>query len=189
MKLTLGTILIAVAGLVLPGTASALSITPTTGALSVTRWQGNEHTPPTIATAIAPYIGGATQQYKNNVGGAEEGALQASYNGTFGPSNADAGYGTISYVSGSIVSPTAFFLVKDGNHQPAWYLYNLTALGWTGVESLELSGFWPNQGSISHVAIYGGIGTSVPDSGTTVGLLGLGLLGFALIGRRFLALA
>jgi hypothetical protein len=40
-----------------------------------------------------------------------------------------------------------------------------------------LSNFWPNNGSISHVTIYGT--TSVPDGGSVVMMLGAALVGLA----------
>lgn len=74
-----------------------------------------------------------------------------------------------------------YLAVKDGNHTPGYYFYDLS--GWDGMESIQLLGFWPDGGAISHVSIWGGgTATSVPEPGT-LALLGLGLLGFGLVRR------
>ena len=112
--------------------------------------------------------------------------MAGSYATTFANTASDPADATITYTGGNIVGATAWLLVKDGNNNPAWYLFNLTTLGWNGTDVLQLTGFWPGSGAISHVALYGTPGTSVPDAGTTMALLGLGIgaLGFA---RRKLA--
>ena len=166
--------------------ANALPIMPSSGVLNTTRWQGPETGQAAIDAVILPIIAPSTEVYKQDVGGAESGSLAGSYQTTF---NADQSGGTIDYISGPIVSPTAYLLVKDGAQNPGWYLFNLTALGWNGTDDLVLSGFWPDQGSISHVSLYGGSGggqTGVPDGGSTVALLGLALAAVA-VARRKLA--
>lgn len=78
-------------------------------------------------------------------------------------------------------------------------LFNLTALGWNGMETLTLSGFWADtKGAISHVTLYGtrdggvdggtdgGGGDGGQDGGgapepTTLALFGAAL---ALVGAR-----
>ena len=85
--------------------------------------------------------------------------------------------------------PTCILIVKDGNQTPAQYLFDLGA--WDGQESIELTGFWPNQGAISHVEIWSSSSTSgqtstggqIPEPGV-LGLLGIGLLGQALLLRQ-----
>jgi hypothetical protein len=116
----------------------------------------------------------------------EYGSLAGSYNTAFGIGNETA---EITYAGGNIVGPIAYLLVKDGNQDAdplfAWYLYNLTALGWTGTEKITIVDIWGNnQGSISHVSLYGS-NTSVPEP-TTLLLLGLGLIGVAGIGRKLM---
>jgi hypothetical protein len=176
MKLTIRSPILAAMALGLACAAQALPITPDTGVLNVTRWQGPETGQSAIDAVIGPIVFPSTEVYKDNVGGIEEGPLAGSYETTYldlpDPTSA-----LIEYTGGPIVQPTAYLLVKDGNADPGWYLFDLTALGWLGVETLELSGFWPGKGSISHVALYGGEGgTRVPDGGMTMALLGLGLL-------------
>ncbi|MEN6437859.1 MAG: PEP-CTERM sorting domain-containing protein [Syntrophobacter sp.] len=163
--------------------ANALLIDPTTTTPLTT---GNQTSTKEITAAITAYIGSSTEYYKQNAGGTEEGALSGSYETTFGPSGSSDGYSSavISCVGGPFISGDAFLLVKDGNATPAWYLFDLTALGWTGTDTIQLSGFWRNvPGAISHVTLYGG-GTAVPEPSTIL-LLGGGLLALAACGKRF----
>jgi hypothetical protein len=84
--------------------------------------------------------------------------------------------------NGFKISNAAYLLVKDGNHDPAWYLFNIA--GWNGEDPLELTGFWPNGGAISHVGIFGGeLTVSTPDGGSVTALLGGALVALALIRR------
>ena len=156
--------------------ASAIPITPAT----VPQWSGPETSQAQINTAISGIIGASAELYKSNVGGSDEGGFAGSYETTYSNTPQDPADALIEYVGGPVIGPTAYLLVKDGNQNPGWYLFNLTALGWTGIEDLELSGFWPDEGSISHVAIYGTEGTNVPDGGSMLVLLGgaVTVLGF-----------
>lgn len=170
---------------------NAIVITPTTGTLNSTRWEGDETGQPQINVVIAGIIGNSTELYKQNVGDAtDSGPLATSYVTTFSNTAADPSDALIDYVSGPFVAPTAYLLVKDGNQDPAWYLFNLTALGMSTVsgEDITLDNFWPQNGAISHVALYSGGGgggqTGVPDGGSTVALLGLGLAALALVRRK-----
>lgn len=164
-----------VAGMTL--SAHALSITPA----SLPQFTGNQTSQSQIDVAIAPIIGGASFQYKQNVGGAELGPLAGSYETTFSNSASDPSDALIHYVGGQNVGSPAWLLVKDGNQSPAWYLFNLTALAWNGTDDLVLTGFWPAQGAISHVSLYG---TAVPDGAATAVLLGMGLLGLVTLSRK-----
>lgn len=141
---------------------------------------GNQTSQSQINAAIAGTIGSSVLLYKQDVGGPESGSLASSYRTTFSNTPLDPADALIEYVGGDIVGPVAFLLVKDGNQTPAWYLFNLTNLGWDGMDDLSLSGFWPNRGAISHVALYGKT-TSVPEAGALL-LFGTGLVG--LVGYR-----
>ena len=122
--------------------------------------------------------------YKQNVGGSEEGTYASSYSTSFFNSVSDPEDATISFVSGSyITASNIYLLVKDGNHTPAGYLFDIS--GWDGKVDLVLTDFWPNGGAISHVSIYAS-GVGVPDGGTTLMLLGIALAG--LIAARRLVL-
>ena len=146
--------------------------------------QGNQ----TGTSAILAYLDGLgypvdSELYKSDVGGPESGGYAGSYETTYSPT-LDPDSATIRYSGGpAITGSPIYMLVKDGNASPAWYFFNLSALGWHGTETLNLRNFWPAQGAISHVAIYGH-STSVPDGGSMAMLLGLGMLGLASVRRR-----
>jgi len=175
------------AALLLPvSVAQALDITPSSGTLGVTRFQGLINSTPGAIAEANGLCGNClvTEQYKQNAGGSEEGPLGGSYSTVFTNTPGDPSGAIITYAGGNIVS-NAFLFVKDGNQNPAWYLFNLTATGlnWNGTDTLNLSGFWPQQGAISHVSLFGGSSTAVPEP-ATLSLLGMGLLGFAAVQRR-----
>lgn len=143
-----------------------------------------------INTKIAPYVGTAIELYKSDVVAnalpKESGSLQGNYTTTFFNTSNNPSDANIVWDGGFIVdtlSVPAFLLVKDGNHSPWWYLFDLSKLGWDGVETLELRGFWPDGGAISHVTLYGTPGAPVPEPGTIL-LLGAGLVGLAWYGKR-----
>ena len=171
------------AALVATSAAFAITITPATTTVAF----GDQNSQSQIDGAIAPFLGTSTLLYKQDVGGPESGSLAGSYQTVFANTPGDPADATITYVGGPIVDPVAFLLVKDGNMSPAWYLFNLSGLGWTGTQTLELTGFWPDQGAISHVSLYGGSveqTPGVPDGGSSVAMLGLGLCGVAWLRRR-----
>lgn len=161
--------------------AHALSITPDSGAVLT----GDDPSQDKIDTAIFTTLDGSIELYKQNTGeDSDSGILEGSYETLFLDTPSDPSGATITYMGGNIIGDKKFLLVKDGNNSPAWYLFNLTNLGWDGMETLELSAFWPAQGSISHIALYGNSSPpSVPEPGTLL-LLGGGLLGLAVYGRR-----
>jgi hypothetical protein len=122
--------------------------------------------------------------YKANVGGAEEGAFAASYATSFVPS-VDPTAAIITYVTAPAITgyTPLYLLVKDGAFGS--YLFDLgpAGLNWNGTDTLNLSGFWADtEGAISHVSILGGT-TTVPEP-TTLLLLGAGLLGVGILGRK-----
>lgn len=122
-----------------------------------------------INAAIAAFLGSMPdEQYKHDFPSPESGPLATSYSTTFTSISGDASGFDITYVGGPVVDPT-YLLVKDGNHSPAWYLFDISA--WDGTSTLSGTNFWnvaPKfQGSISHVTIYGSVNTTViPEPGT-----------------------
>lgn len=162
--------------------AYALEITPISGVLNTSRWEGDQTSQAEINAFIATYLGSATELYKQDVGGGESGLLAGNYETTFSNTADDPANALIQHTGEASVDDPAFLLVKDGGHSPAWYLFDLTALGWNGTDDLVLSGFWPNQGAISHVTLYG-TPQGVPEPGAML-LLGIGLVGLAGWGRK-----
>ena len=175
--------------------AQALLITPSlcTDGTGPGCWYGDDPVNPK-ADDIEAIVGigfDLVEVYKDNEGGVEEGPLQAYYNTEYldspDPSNADITY-TGDSGDPSISCPECFLLVKDGNNDPRWYIFDLTSLAglvdWNGTDTLELRDFWfPGGGSISHIALYSGA-NPIPEP-TTMALLGAGLAGLiGLRGRR-----
>ena len=109
-------------------------------------------------------------------GNKEEGSFASSYTTTFSNTPSDPSDFLIENVGDPITScasGTCYLLVKDGQHSPAQYLFDIS--GWNGTEDIVGTGFWPNRGAISHVQIFGGPGTSVPEPASLL-LLGAGLV-------------
>jgi hypothetical protein len=151
---------------------------------------GNDTSQTLIDAAIEPFIGTADELYKDEIS-AELGPLVGSYTTTYSPvppagEELDPSGAVITYDGGPSVGPTAWLLVKDGNAVPAWYLYNLTALGWTGTETITLTNFWldPSNGAISHVALYGDTVNAREPGAAGLMLMGVGMLGMAGVRRR-----
>jgi len=122
--------------------------------------------------AVFPGLTG-TAIYKQDEGDSEEGSAAPWYTTSF---NGDLSGGTIAWVPGSnyIGGTPIYLLVKDGNHTPAWYLYNISS--WDGQSDITLTNFWLGAGAISQVTVYGG---GVPDGGSAAMLLGAALIGLA----------
>ncbi len=103
---------------------------------------------------ITGFGDGLLELYKMDVGGPESGSFSGSYSTVFSNTPLDPKDATISYDSGPKIEVPEYLLVKDGNNDPIWYIFDISA--WDGMMDLIMTGFWPDQGAISHVAIYGG---------------------------------
>ena len=153
------------------------------------------YSPPSEPSAaeIAAWVGydGTLQWlYKQNVGGPESGIYANSYQTAFNNTPTDPSDAEITYVGGPYISGSPLYLlIKDGNHTPTLYIFalhnintpNYPADSWDGTENILMSGFWPNQGAISNVAILGP--TAVPEPGILI-LLGIGMTAVGIASRR-----
>jgi hypothetical protein len=150
---------------------------------------GDETSVPDIEAIIYPLMPDTIEVYRVTPGNpnTEGYVLADSYETEFLPTFEIKEDAIIRYVSGSIISPIAYLLAKDGQGIPSvandgWFLYNLTGLGWTGTEDITITGLWPAQGSFSHISIYDAP-TTVPEPSTLL-LFGLGLIGLAGVRRK-----
>jgi hypothetical protein len=132
-----------------------------------------------VATIVG--VPSLIELYKADVGVPvdESGPFAGSYSTVFSNTATDPEDATITYTGGP-VAQAQYLLVKDGNHDPVWYIFCLADLGWNGIDTIELTSFWPNQGAISHVGLYGASDTTVPEPTSIVAWLvctsGLGLV-------------
>ena len=117
----------------------------------------------------------------------EEGSFRHSYTTQFGFVNGDSATdpksARITYDGEPdpwIQCPECYLVVKDGAQDPAQYLFDLgyeTNSGiWDGRQTIEMTDFWPDQGAISHVALWGSEQERQVPAPGTLALLGLGLL-------------
>lgn len=132
-------------------------------------------------------LSGATdlvELYKAEVGDpvVEEGDLAASYVTRFLNDPLDPMDAQIDHVFGtdSVACPSCYLLVKDGDQNPSWYIFDISF--WDGTETIYLEDFWPNQGAISHISIFGN-SMNVPEPSVLM-LIGLGLLGLGLARKQ-----
>lgn len=162
--------------------AHALSITPAT----LPQWTGTNNSN-LDASELSAFLAtqgvvvSLTQVYKQDQGaGSDTGGFASSYTTTFLSTPSDPSGALIEYISGPSITGNAVFLyVKDGNQNPSFYIFNISS--WNRTDDIALSGFWPNQGAISHVSILTANGVQVPDAGGTLALLGLAIGSLGLV--------
>jgi len=113
---------------------------------------GEETSQAQIDAVIAPLLGDSTQLYKSNVGGGDEGPFADHYATTF--TGDDPNGAVIKWLGAGFIAEPTHLLVKDGNADPAWYLFDFS--GWDGKSTVKLVNFWTGvRGAISHVTLYG----------------------------------
>jgi hypothetical protein len=123
-----------------------------------------------------------TEVYKSNVGGSDEKAFADDYTTTYSDTPTDPSAFSITWDGPDFITGSPIYLaVKDGTPRP-FYIFDIT--GWDGKEEIQGTGFYPEQGAISHVSIFTGESTTVPDGGASLMLLGAGLGALGLV-RRF----
>ncbi|HEU5125783.1 MAG TPA: hypothetical protein VFW05_17160 [Verrucomicrobiae bacterium] len=170
-----------VAAVAMGFSASALTISPT--ATFLTGTDTSDLSDLQISSLLG--IGNLTTLYRQDLRGDDTGAFAGSYATLFSntpsePQDADVTFGSEPSITGFA---DLWLYVKDGNSDPAFYLINLNAQGWNGIDPLQLRTFWPNDGSITQVRILGN-SSAVPDGGVTFALLAAGLSGLGVV-RRF----
>lgn len=176
-------IFIAITVLFISTTASALTLLPGGQMDDGSTPLYLAYTPPNSQSVISQIlldfygISAADELYKNDYGGGESGSYGDDYTTNYfnlvpdGPSDA-----IISWDGPDTITDAGYLLVKDGNNTPYWYLYDVGS--WNGTDNIVLQGFWPTNGSISHVSIYKGEGSEVPEPATML-LFGAGMAGLA----------
>lgn len=182
--------------------AYALTITPASCTavgnpylLDTSCWVDTATTPnnPNAADVISiTGISGLVEVYKQDVDAVpnDTGSFASSYETTFSNSSTSPADALIHHLSGSsIACPECILLVKDGNKDPRWYMFDIGNVAtWNGTDDIDLQDFWRVvdadtglvTGSISHVSIFS---NTVPEPGI-LALLGIVLLAPATAARN-----
>ena len=159
--------------------AALITLTPADCTVEVNCWTSTEPSNPSLSY-IETLVGTTdlTSLYKQDVGKKNDaGPYAKSYTTTFSNSPTDPADAAIQLIAGMdpITCGECYLLVKGGSQTPSLYVFALTGM----IESITLTGFWPDQGSISHLEIVGAV--PVPAA---VWLFGTALIGFIGLSRR-----
>jgi hypothetical protein len=180
---TVNSVLFGIALIAISGVASAtIILTPTAPSVIAGYGYGPSNCEPSCVNTVFGDTSTLSLLYKADVGSTDSGLFASSYSTTFLNSALDPSGALLSFTGGPAIDCLSCYLaIKDGNQSPGYYFFNLSA--WNGTESISLADFWPRQGAISHISIWGTTSASVPEP-ATLGLFGLGLLGVGLSRRK-----
>jgi hypothetical protein len=173
--------------------ANALIIDPTYTPQSTTVLSSNLGACTSINAAFGTSLNCTSLelQYKVSFGDADSGPAATWYDTVFGefaeegPPSEDPSGAVISWVGSSKINcPACYLIVKDGNNQPAQYLFDISDT-WNGTDTINIAGLWPGsvRGAISNVAIWASNGTDSVPAPMPLTLISLGafLLGLGLV--------
>lgn len=179
-----GTTLALLLGAAAEDARADIVLTPSTAGVFGASLGPNNCEPGCVYTAFSLTNDGTLSLlYKGETDDADSGLFAASYDTVFSNTPGDPSDALISFVGGSAMAcPACYLAIKDGDQQPSYYFYDLAA--WDGTESLLLEDFWPQQGAISHVSIWGAGARQDVAEPATVALVGLALLAAGAMRRR-----